>query len=102
MPKPRKAKPNQSPNCSFCGHHKDDVPLLVTSNVDNAGVCTWCAIGVIEQTMKHAMGMEKELRKIHALMQPKAPATPKIEIVGAGTKPDKLDVAIGKALNGGK
>lgn len=81
-------------NCGFCGHHKDDVPLLVVSSVTKAAVCSFCALGVIEQTFKHGMDMEVKLRE---LMSP-----PKIEIVSADTQPDKVDIAIGKALNHGK
>jgi len=99
MPKPREAK--TPPTCSFCGQPKEAVPLLVVSNVTQSAVCTYCAMGVIEQTLRHAMGMEKLLRELVPPPKPE-PDIPKIEIVPSGTKPDKVDVAIGKALNHGK
>ena len=98
MPKPRKAKVTVT--CSFCGQHMDTIPLLVVSNVSNAGVCTFCAMGVIEQTLKHSMQMEKVIKEL--TKPPEPPTTPRIEIVPEGTKPDRVDVAIGKALNNGK
>ncbi len=94
MVKSREAIEPTIVNCSFCGHHKNDVPLLVTCK--EAAVCTYCAMGVFEQTMVHAMKMEKKLRILMT------PPPPKIEIVPAGNKVDKVDVAIGKALNNGK
>jgi len=90
MPKSREAD-DSSRTCSFCGQNKEDVPLLVISNVTKAGVCSWCALGVVEQTFKHGLEMEEKLR---AMYKPK----PKIEIVPAGHKPDKVDLAVAKAL----
>lgn len=92
MPKPRKADKSTDPNCSFCGTHKDEVPLMVTSNVSRANICSWCALGVVEQTFKYALSIEGQLRE---LMKP-----PKIEVVSADNKPDKVDAAIGRALHG--
>ena len=122
MPKSREEKgvaKHSKTNCDFCGHHKDDVPLLVVSNNSKVAICSWCALGVIEQTFKHGLNMEKTIRdsianaKQHKKVavtdaandghepQPQ-PTPPKIEIVPAGTKPDKVDAAIGRALSRGK
>lgn len=102
MPKSREAKGNNETPCSFCGQAKEQVPLMIASSVTKACVCSWCALGVIEQTFKHAMGMENVIRKMVGDPSKADPETPKpnIEIVPAGTKPDALDVQIGKQLHG--
>jgi formylmethanofuran dehydrogenase subunit B len=96
MPKSRKAEGKESvnPNCSFCGTHKDDVPLMVSSNVTQSNCCSWCALGMVEQTFKSALTLEKRLRKMMA--DQKAELEPKIVV--DGKMPDKVDVAVEKAL----
>jgi len=80
MPEPRKAK---TEHCSFCGTHKDGVPLLIVSTVTNAAVCSTCALAVIEQTFARMNGMEQMIRQA---MNPTKPEMPKLE--------DKTDAAI--------
>ena len=81
----RKLKKN--PNCSFCGVHKDDVPLMIVSNVTNATVCSVCALAVIQQTFHRMMGMERLIR------QAQTPTPPSKVIV---TGESKKDAAIEK------
>lgn len=102
-------KKHNKENCDFCGHHKDDVPLLVVSNNTKVAICSWCALGVVEQTFKHGLTMEKAIRDSIAMNKkrknpptPPAPPPAKLEVVPAGHKPDKVDIAIGKALKRGK
>ena len=87
---PESVNAKKSVKCSFCGDHKDDVPLLVTSMEQPVSICSWCALGVVNQTFQHMTKIEGMIRE---LMAP-----PKIQPVPAGTQPDKLDAAIGKAL----
>jgi hypothetical protein len=91
MPKSRKADKPAVAHCSFCGEHKDVVPLIVTSIQTNACICSWCALGVVEQSFKAMIKMEGIIRAAYG--------KPQIEVVPAGQNPDKLDVAISKALN---
>jgi hypothetical protein len=60
MPKPREAALT---NCSFCGQDKDDVPLLVTSTQTKAACCSWCALGITEQTYRHMVEMQEIIRQ---------------------------------------
>lgn len=57
--------------CSFCGSHKDDVPLLVRSNTTGAAICSNCAITVVNQTFSFAMQISEKNRELigerHAL-----------------------------------
>lgn len=87
MPESRKA--NKVVRCSFCNEHKDTVPLLITSISTDSAICSWCALGVVNQTFQHVSKLEHMLRQ---MMEP-----PKVEVVH--TPPDALDSAIGKALN---
>ena len=96
MPKQRKASKTREYNCSFCGHHKDDVPLMIASNTTQSCICSWCALGVIEQTFKHGLQMEKKIREHY---MPKPEPSPQIEI--ASKMPDKVDIAVAKALKKG-
>lgn len=55
MAEARKA-PTQ--HCSFCGHHKDDVPLIVTSQLNTqAACCSTCALTIVHQTQSWAYGV---------------------------------------------
>lgn len=87
MPKSKAA--NTNPTCSFCGTHKDDVPLMVASNVTDATVCSICALAVIQQTFAHMMRLEKIIR------QAQKPTNPQKRIIDTGE--DKKDAAIAKA-----
>lgn len=49
MPKERKAIKTRE-TCSFCGDHKDDVPLMITAQVEDASCCSNCALAIIQQT----------------------------------------------------
>jgi hypothetical protein len=71
MAEPRKAK---TEHCSFCGEHKDDVPLIVTSQLNTqAACCSTCALTIVHQTHTWAYGIfntvikDQERRK--ALME---------------------------------
>lgn len=56
MPQPRKA--NQTQHCSFCGEHKNDVPLIVTSSINpQAACCSSCALTIVHQTQSWAYGV---------------------------------------------
>lgn len=70
MPKHRPIPPSAKLNCSFCGRDKDDVPLLVRSNVTQACVCSVCALAVIEQTYSTMMGMKKLIDQATRPQQP--------------------------------
>jgi hypothetical protein len=61
MPKERPTIKNLS-NCSFCGDHKDDVPLMITNAEGNAACCSTCALAIIDQTYKWAGGIYRSLR----------------------------------------
>lgn len=68
MAEKRKA-PTQ--HCSFCGEHKDDVPLIVTSQLNSqAACCSTCALTIVHQTHSWAYGIfntvikDQERRKI--------------------------------------
>lgn len=55
MAEPRKA-PTQ--HCSFCGEHKDDVPLIVTSQLNSqSACCSTCALTIVHQTQTWAYGI---------------------------------------------
>jgi hypothetical protein len=56
MAKPRKA--NQTQHCSFCGEHKNDVPLIVTSSINpQSACCSSCALTIVHQTQSWAYGV---------------------------------------------
>jgi hypothetical protein len=59
MPKPR---PEKKVDCSFCGQHKDDVPLMVSS-AKNVNICAWCALAVVEQTFGAMVQMEQMIKQ---------------------------------------
>lgn len=69
MPKPRKAVASQTQYCSFCGQHKNDVPLIVTSQIKpESACCSSCAMAMVDQTQQWAYGifkamMEEQLRQ---------------------------------------
>lgn len=45
-------------HCSFCGHHKNDVPLIVTSQLNTqAACCSTCALTIVHQTQSWAYGV---------------------------------------------
>lgn len=48
-------------NCSFCGDHKDDVPLMITNAAKTAAICSTCALSVIDQTYQWAGGIYRTL-----------------------------------------
>ena len=105
MPISRKANDPQTQNCSFCNAHKDEVPLMITSMQTKALICSWCALGVVNQTFK---SMDK-LKTAVLLMDERLAQykkqygeLPKIQIAAAGHKPDPLDAAVGRALNANK
>lgn len=56
MAEPRKAT-QQKNECSFCGTHKMDVPLIVTSSLEKAACCSDCALGIVQQTQRWAYGI---------------------------------------------
>jgi len=83
--KPRKAA---TTHCSFCGEHKDDVPLIVTSQINTqAACCSNCALTIVHQTQSWAYGIFntviKEQERQQAMMNK--------------DKRDAADVAIAKA-----
>ena len=84
MPKHREAKVQ---HCSFCGTHKDGVPLLIASAVTKAAVCSTCALAVIEQTFALMNKMEAVIRQAQNPVNPMKIIVPE----------DKTDAAIGKA-----
>lgn len=96
MPKSREAN-LEDRSCSFCGQMQKDVPLMVVSNITKATMCSWCALGVVEQTFKHGLDMEKKVRALYAAKL--AENEPKIEVTSK--MPDKVDVAVNKALKRG-
>jgi len=54
MPRPQKAVPKEHANtCGFCGKLRNDVPLMIASNITNHTVCSYCAIIIVQQTMDH-------------------------------------------------
>lgn len=76
MPVPR----NAELLCSFCGTHRDAVPLLIQSSMTKCTICATCALGVVEQTFAYAMRMEEGIRKaMHR--KPLAPVEPEPEPV---------------------
>ncbi len=72
----------KNPTCSFCGSHKDDVPLMIASNNTDARICANCALGVIEQTFGHMLNMEALIRKAIT------PAPPPRTIITGGKETD--------------
>lgn len=64
MPQPRNV--SKTHHCSFCGTHKDGVPLLVSSTLKEAAVCAVCALAVIEQTFGAMFRMEALIRQAQA------------------------------------
>lgn len=90
MPKSREAKQKleRNPNCSFCGTHKDDVPLMIISTITDARMCSWCALAQIQQTFGHMMNMEQMIR------QAQNPTLPP-RVILSGNK--EVDAAIRKA-----
>ena len=58
MPKNRPPTKNQTKHCSFCGAHKDTVPLMVTSSLHPThAICSTCGLGVVEQVQRWAYGV---------------------------------------------
>lgn len=56
MSETRKAK--QTEYCSFCGEHKEDVPLIVTSELNpQSACCCTCALTIVDQTFRWAGGI---------------------------------------------
>jgi hypothetical protein len=90
MPKSREAR---DPHCSFCGEHKDDVPLIIQSNTTTANVCCNCALRVVEQAFVWMGRVDKRTRQLMA----KRPNPQKIVM-----PEDRKDVAIGKANGKGR
>jgi hypothetical protein len=90
MPKQRPPSSNQTQHCSFCGEHKNNVPLIVTSSINpKSACCSTCALAIIQQTHVWAYGIFQEALKIQK------PA-PKIALVRETT-----DAAIRKATKDG-
>jgi len=55
MPQPRKAT---TEHCSFCGEHRNAVPLIVTSQLSpDSACCSDCALTIVHQTQKWAYGV---------------------------------------------
>lgn len=55
MAEPRKAATD---SCSFCGEHKMEVPLIVTSQLNtDCACCSDCALTIVHQTHKWAYGI---------------------------------------------
>ena len=88
MPKQRPPSANQTQHCSFCGAHKNDVPLIVTSTINPASACcSTCGLAIVQQTQQWAYGIFQQALQ----MQKKAPKL----VVTGGSK----DKAIKKAVN---
>jgi hypothetical protein len=70
MPKQRPPNASQTQHCSFCGEHKNSVPLIITSNIKpQSACCSTCALAIVQQTQVWAYGVFQEAMKI----QKKAP-----------------------------
>ncbi len=94
MPKSRIPSAKITQHCSFCGHHKNDVPLIITSNIKpQAACCCTCALAIVEQTWLWADGIFKETLKI----QKRIPA-----IITPFTQKDAVDAVLKKASNDGR
>jgi phosphopantothenate synthetase len=49
--------------CSFCGEHKDDVPLIITSQLNpQSACCSTCALTIVDQTFRWASGIFRTAR----------------------------------------
>jgi len=77
-------------NCGFCGNHKDDVPLMVTSQLDsynNPAICANCAMAIVQQTFIRFGILDKQIRQ-----QMRKPPVPELIVPGAAN--DAADRAI--------
>jgi len=50
--------------CSFCERPQGTVPLLVMSPVTNSTICSYCAISIVEQTMKHMVNVSAAYKQV--------------------------------------
>lgn len=89
MPKSRKAT---TQHCSFCGAHKNDVPLIVTSQLNTqAACCSTCALTIVHQTQSWAYGIFQRVVEEQARHQ-----QAQVKIVTG----DGVDAAIRKSSTG--
>lgn len=94
MPKNRSPSSKQTQHCSFCGHHKNDVPLIITSDIKpQAACCCICALAIVEQSYIWADGIFKEALRI----QKKAP-----KLITPFTQKDAVISVLKKASNSGR
>jgi transcription elongation factor Elf1 len=75
-------------NCSFCGDHKDEVPLMISNTEVTAAICSTCALSVVDQTYQWAGKIFKSMKADMVRQK----AAEKRIITG-----DKVDDAIRKA-----
>lgn len=99
MPKQRPPNAKQTQHCSFCGEHKNNVPLIVTSTLNPASACcSTCGLAIVEQTQQWAYGIFRQALQI----QKKAPKL----VVTGGNKDRAIkqatDDVIRRASNDGK
>ena len=68
MPKQRPPSKSQTQHCSFCGEHKNSVPLIITSHLKpQSACCSTCALAIVQQTQTWAYGIFKEAIKVTKL-----------------------------------
>ena len=93
MPKQRPPSKSQTQHCSFCGEHKNSVPLIITSHLKpQSACCSTCALAIVQQTQTWAYGIFKEAIKVTKL-------APKLVVPVSNQK--MVDDAIKKASNDG-
>jgi hypothetical protein len=92
MPKPRKVVVQDS--CGFCGTHKDEAPLVITSQIPpNPAICCICALGVVQQTFLRFGELDKQIRK-----QMTPPPRPTLAVVDTASA--AIEKAKEKPVNG--
>lgn len=89
MPKHRKAAVQEY--CSFCGDHKEEVPLLISSPMMEAAICTTCSLTMVHQNVSWASGVFKSVQADH---ERRKKGAPKLIL------PDAAQEAISKVSNG--
>jgi hypothetical protein len=95
MPKTRTVSAS---NCSFCGEHKQVVPLIVTSNIKpDSACCSTCALAIVQQTQVWAYGVFREA--IKSQKAPKLIQTPGQNAVTVAKAIEKATNAPGKEGN---
>ena len=95
MPKQRPPAPNQTQHCSFCGEHKNKVPLIVTSTIKpQSACCSTCALAIVQQTQVWAYGIFQQAMQMQQAFDQRLSAQAK----AAGATPIRVRLPINGRL----